>query len=91
MRQYHDLVSDVLSGGTYKPNRTGVDTVASFSQHYEVDRVDAGSVRLVRPPREDVRNEVVVLAHSSTGGCGSDGYRTTGWAGSRADERHVEP
>ena len=37
MRQYHDLVSDVLSGGTYKSNRTGVDTVAAFSQHYEVD------------------------------------------------------
>jgi thymidylate synthase len=37
MRQYLDLVADVLSGGTYKPNRTGVDTVASFSHHYEVD------------------------------------------------------
>jgi len=40
MRQYHDLVSDVLAGGTYKPNRTGVDTVASFSHHYEVDLAD---------------------------------------------------
>jgi thymidylate synthase len=37
MRQYHDLVSGVLADGTYKPNRTGVDTVASFSHHYEVD------------------------------------------------------
>jgi len=37
MRQYHDLVADVLSRGTYKPNRTGVDTVAAFSRHYEVD------------------------------------------------------
>jgi thymidylate synthase len=37
MRQYLDLVSDVLAGGTYKPNRTGVDSVASFSHHYEVD------------------------------------------------------
>ena len=37
MRQYHDLVSSVLSRGSHKPNRTGVDTVASFSQHYEVD------------------------------------------------------
>ena len=36
MRQYHDLVSDVLAGGAYKPNRTGVDTVAAFSHHYEV-------------------------------------------------------
>lgn len=40
MRQYHDLVSDVLAGGTYKPNRTGIDTVASFSHHYEVDLAD---------------------------------------------------
>ncbi len=37
MRQYLDLVDAVLSGGTYKPNRTGVDTISSFSQHYEVD------------------------------------------------------
>ncbi|MDZ7730730.1 MAG: thymidylate synthase [Natrialbaceae archaeon] len=37
MRQYLALVSDVLSGGTYKPNRTGVDTVASFSHQYEID------------------------------------------------------
>lgn len=37
MQQYLDLVDDVLSGGTYKPNRTGVDTVASFSHSYEVD------------------------------------------------------
>ena len=37
MQQYLDLVDATLSGGTYKPNRTGVDTIASFSQHYEVD------------------------------------------------------
>lgn len=37
MKQYHDLVRRVLDRGTYKPNRTGVDTIASFSQHYEVD------------------------------------------------------
>ncbi|KTG08376.1 thymidylate synthase [Haloprofundus marisrubri] len=37
MRQYHDLVSGVLESGTYKPNRTGVDTVSAFSRHYEVD------------------------------------------------------
>ena len=37
MRQYHDLVADTLESGTYKPNRTGVDTIASFSHHYEVD------------------------------------------------------
>ena len=37
MQQYLDLVRRVLDRGTYKPNRTGVDTIASFSQHYEVD------------------------------------------------------
>lgn len=37
MDQYLALVEDVLGEGTYKPNRTGVDTISSFSQHYEVD------------------------------------------------------
>jgi thymidylate synthase len=37
MQQYLDLVSGVLSSGTYKPNRTGVDTIAGFSRHYTVD------------------------------------------------------
>jgi thymidylate synthase len=37
MRQYLDLVTDVLGTGTYKPNRTGVDTISGFSKHYEVD------------------------------------------------------
>ncbi|AGB16065.1 thymidylate synthase [Halovivax ruber XH-70] len=37
MQQYLDLVDDVLASGTYKPNRTGVDTISRFSRHYEVD------------------------------------------------------
>jgi thymidylate synthase len=37
MKQYLDLVRRVLDRGTYKPNRTGVDTIAAFSQHYEID------------------------------------------------------
>jgi thymidylate synthase len=37
MRQYQSLVADTLREGAYKPNRTGVDTVAAFSQHYEID------------------------------------------------------
>ncbi|WP_136603371.1 thymidylate synthase [Salinigranum halophilum] len=37
MQQYLDLVDDVLASGTYKPNRTGVDTIAGFSTHYTVD------------------------------------------------------
>ncbi len=37
MEQYLGLVEDVLREGTYKPNRTGVDTISTFSQHYEID------------------------------------------------------
>ncbi|MFB6354676.1 MAG: thymidylate synthase [Halobacteriales archaeon] len=37
MKQYLDLVRRVLDRGTYKPNRTGVDTIATFSEHYTVD------------------------------------------------------
>ncbi|MFB6131186.1 MAG: thymidylate synthase [Salinigranum sp.] len=37
MRQYLDLVTDVLASGHHKPNRTGVDTIAAFSRHYDVD------------------------------------------------------
>ena len=37
MQEYLDLVADVLGEGTHEPNRTGVDTIAAFSRHYEVD------------------------------------------------------
>ena len=37
MQQYLDLVDDTLSTGTYKRNRTGVDTIAAFSASYTVD------------------------------------------------------
>jgi len=37
MQHYLDLVDSTLSGGSYKPNRTGVDTIASFSRSYTVD------------------------------------------------------
>ncbi|MFB6236008.1 MAG: thymidylate synthase [Halopenitus sp.] len=37
MQQYLDVVRDTIGSGAYKPNRTGVDTVASFSQQYTVD------------------------------------------------------
>ncbi|MEF8843425.1 MAG: thymidylate synthase [Haloarculaceae archaeon] len=37
MHQYQTLVDSVLRTGTHKPNRTGVDTVAAFSQHYRID------------------------------------------------------
>ena len=37
MEQYLTLVENVLSEGNYKPNRTGVDTVSTFGQYYEID------------------------------------------------------
>ena len=40
MKQYLSTVEDVLREGTYKPNRTGVDTLSSFSTGYEVDLAD---------------------------------------------------
>lgn len=40
MEQYLDLVKSALTDGTYKPNRTGVDTIATFNQNYSVDMQD---------------------------------------------------
>jgi len=37
MREYLDLVERVLTQGTRKGNRTGVDTISSFAEHYRVD------------------------------------------------------
>lgn len=37
MEQYLDFVRDVAETGNYKPNRTGVDTVSSFSHSYKID------------------------------------------------------
>lgn len=37
MQQYQTLVESALSTGTYKPNRTAVDTISSFSEHYSID------------------------------------------------------
>jgi thymidylate synthase len=40
MQAYLDLVDAVLREGSHERNRTGVDTVASFSHHYSVDLAD---------------------------------------------------
>ena len=37
VKQYLDLVRDVLEKGTRKPNRTGVDTLSTFNHNYEID------------------------------------------------------
>jgi len=37
MKQYHDLVKNVLKNGIRKENRTGIPTISSFSEFYKVD------------------------------------------------------
>jgi thymidylate synthase (EC 2.1.1.45) len=37
MEQYHKLVENVLEQANYRPNRTGVDTLSTFSQSYTID------------------------------------------------------
>ncbi|MDR9415031.1 MAG: thymidylate synthase [Gracilimonas sp.] len=37
MKQYHDLVKNVLENGVKKENRTGTDTISNFSEFYKVD------------------------------------------------------
>ncbi len=37
MKQYHDLVKNVLENGVRKENRTGTDTISSFAEFYKVD------------------------------------------------------
>ncbi|MGA9118982.1 MAG: thymidylate synthase [Bacteroidota bacterium] len=37
MKAYLDLVNRVLENGIRKTNRTGVDTISSFAEHYTVD------------------------------------------------------
>ncbi|MFB6199645.1 MAG: thymidylate synthase [Candidatus Nanohaloarchaea archaeon] len=37
MRQYLETVENILKNGNHKPNRTGVDTVSTFSQTYKID------------------------------------------------------
>lgn len=37
MKQYLDLVREVLERGTRKTNRTGVDTLSTFNVNYEID------------------------------------------------------
>jgi len=37
VKQYLDLVREVLARGTRKPNRTGVDTLSTFNVNHEID------------------------------------------------------
>ncbi|MFT4867846.1 MAG: thymidylate synthase [Candidatus Nanohaloarchaea archaeon] len=37
MEQYQNLVKNILENANYKPNRTSVDTISTFSQFYRID------------------------------------------------------
>ncbi|MCS5524879.1 MAG: thymidylate synthase, partial [Candidatus Poseidoniia archaeon] len=37
MKQYLELVEEVLDRGTRKQNRTGVDTISAFNVNYAID------------------------------------------------------
>ncbi len=37
MKEYLDLVERVLENGVLKKNRTGIDTISTFSEHYKID------------------------------------------------------
>ena len=37
MKQYLDLVKEVLNRGTRKENRTGVDTISAFNINYSIN------------------------------------------------------
>ena len=37
MKEYLNLVQNVLDNGVKKENRTGIDTISSFSEFYRVD------------------------------------------------------
>ena len=37
MEEYHQLVRNIIENGNYRPNRTGVDTISTFSQSYRID------------------------------------------------------
>ena len=38
VKQYLDLVNEVLKRGTRKENRTGVDTISAFNINYSIDK-----------------------------------------------------
>ena len=41
MEEYQALVRNALTEGTYKPNRTDADTIATFGEYYECDLADS--------------------------------------------------
>jgi thymidylate synthase len=57
MRQYLDVVDEVLKKGVRKENRTGVDTLSTFNVNYEVDL--AGGFPLLTTKEVSWKNIVV--------------------------------
>lgn len=40
MEKYNNLVRSAILNGSYKPNRTGIDTISNFSESYKIDLSD---------------------------------------------------
>ena len=57
MRQYLELVKEVLDRGTRKANRTGVDTISAFNINYSVDM--DGGFPLLTTKKISLKNIVV--------------------------------
>lgn len=65
MRQYLDLVEHVLSTGTRKENRTGVDTLSTFNYNYEHDLLEG--FPLLTTKSVNFKNIVIELLWFLTG------------------------
>lgn len=63
MEPYLDLVRSVLEEGVYKPNRTGVDTIAGFNCNYTIDLNDGFPLLTTKamdgPLWDSLRHELV--------------------------------
>ncbi len=57
MKQYLDVVREVLETGTRKENRTGVDTLSTFNINYEIDL--AAGFPLLTTKRVSLKNIIV--------------------------------
>lgn len=88
-KQYLDAVREVLSRGTRKENRTGVDTISTFNINYEID-LDRG-FPLLTTKEISWKNIVVEMLWFLSGETGIDVLKKHGckfwdaWADSRGE------
>ena len=73
MKTYQGMISEVLAGGTRRPNRTGVDTISTFNYNYELrwdasmtgsgawELLNPGAIPLLTTKRVSWKNIVIEL------------------------------